>query len=206
MRDRRNHKLHSKAFKQKLLDKYDGAKNCVCCGEPIDEPIWHHILPCYLGGGDLLTNIVPVCHACHQAIHNMKPNIYYRFKSCGKVGGRNIDYKPEYDDIFDDYIKCRISRTEASERLNKGIHFKENKAFKQFMEKNGIESFRNNIDVILSKHDSLQVGQIVGYIQYADGRKEELKWNVGDIPRSGRSQVPTGSEWWDNYKKANYGT
>lgn len=206
MRDR--NKLASKAFRQELLDRYDGAKNCVCCGEPIDEPIWHHILPCHLGGSDLVTNIVPVCHSCHQAIHNMKPNIYYRFRSMGKTGGRNVDYKPEYDDIFDDYIKCRISRTEASKRLNKGVHFKDNKAFKQFMEKNGIESFRNNIDVILSKHDRLQEGQVVGYIKYADGRKEELKWVVEteDIPQPEEEQISAEDKWWNNYKKIKYGT
>ena len=189
MRDR--NKLASKAFRQELLDRYDGAKQCVCCGEPIDEPIWHHILPCHLGGGDLVTNIVPVCHACHQAIHQMKPNIYYRFKSWGKVGGRNVDYKPEYDDIFDDYVRCRISRTEASERLNKGIHFKENKAFQEFLQKNGIVAVKNKLDLLMSKHNGIEIGQKVGYIEYADGEVEELRWRVGEEPRSGETRIPT---------------
>lgn len=190
MRDR--NKLANKTFRQELLDRYDGAKKCVCCGEAIDEPIWHHILPCRLGGGDLVTNIVPVCHACHQAIHNMKPNIYYRFKSMGKVGGRKVDYKPEYDDIFEDYVRCRISRSEASARLNKGIHFKENKAFKEFMQRNNILRLKNRLDIILSKHENepLKVGTEVGSIEYMDGRIEYLYWGMEEA-KSGASEILT---------------
>lgn len=176
MARRKANALASAKFKRELTEYYHGAKRCVCCADYIDEPIWHHILPVALGGEDIVTNMVPICHACHMAIHNMKPAFYYRFKA-SPGGGRPKDHMPWYDNIYDDYVMCRIPKTVASERLGKGVHFQENAAFREFLKKNRILKFRNNIDLIASKNNGyVEPGRIVGHVEYMDGTRKELRY------------------------------
>lgn len=43
---------------------------CIICGKPIEH--FHHVVPRYLGGSDLLENIAGLCKTCHEDIHTDK--------------------------------------------------------------------------------------------------------------------------------------
>lgn len=207
MNHRENNHLTNRAFRRELEERYDGAKECVCCGEPIDEPIWHHILPVAQGGQDIPSNLVPVCECCHKAIHSMKPSWRYKTRS---GGGRPIEKPDRCYDIFEDYVRCRIAKSEAAYRLKKGIHFMELKIFQNYKKENGIVSYKNNLDIRIAKngHNELSYGVPVGSIQYADGTEEIMLWGVEE-PITGESFIEILNSPKKikaiNYKKEYYG-
>ena len=192
MRKRKTGALSNRKFVRALYEHYDGAKKCVCCEDPIQTPNWHHILPVALGGKDIITNMVPVCDACHKAIHNMKPAWYYKFKA-GPSGGRPIDRPENCENIFEDYVRCRISKSEAAERLGKSLHFIECKAFIEYKFNHSIAKYKNNIDIYLKcagrkDVNAIEDGRVVGSILYEDGTTEELYWGKEE-PLTGKSRV-----------------
>lgn len=193
MSRRENNVLSNKAFVRALYNHYDGAKKCHICGREIEQPEWHHILAKKLGGPDNMNNIIPLCHACHTAITHMKPVTKYRTHESAKLSGRKAMYPDNYEAILEDYTRCRISKSEAMERLGmKKGKLNDLKFFREFRKKNGIVRQRNNVDVYMSKHDRIAVGYKIGEIEYVDGRKEELFWGV-EKPLTGESSIPTVS-------------
>ena len=63
---------------------------CCNCGENNEENItFHHVIPLSLGGKDILTNIVPLCHNCHMLLHhNTRPDGSLSYSSLIKEGMR----------------------------------------------------------------------------------------------------------------------
>ena len=197
---RENNRLASQKFRKVLLQHYGGAKKCVCCGEPISEPIWHHILPVANGGQDIVTNIVPVCEFCHKAIHNMKPAFYYKCKANNSGGRPKKKWVDNAEDIFDDYLHCRISKIEAKERLKVKYNFCDRPEYKEWLFKQNVKSARNNLDYTMCLYNCIAIGQNVGYIEYEDGTRIEIPWPIEQEPKSGKSIVPTG-KWSKRVKK-----
>lgn len=194
MSRRESNALNSRKFLKMLYDRYDGAKVCYGCGCDLEQPEWHHIVPVQVGGTDIPTNIVPLCHACHAAITHMQPVTKYRKKDSAKITGRKAIYPENYKDILEDYTRCRISKSEAAERLGKkSVRFNNERFLEEYIESAGIAYYRNNIDVYMSKHDYILVGHNVGHIEYTDGRTEELYWKAEE-PISGESSIPTKTE------------
>lgn len=179
MSKRENNMLSNKQFVRALYEHYDGAKQCLGCGEPIDKPEWHHIVPVAVGGQDRITNIVPLCHACHSAITFMKPvQEYMREGYEASKEYKTIGRKPEIpensDAILEDYFRCRIPKSVAAERLGKSGHFVESRFYIDYKKSRDIVESRNNIDLRMSIHGRIETGENVGYVKYADGRVEKF--------------------------------
>lgn len=211
---REHNVLNSDKFLRELYERYDGAKFCCGCGCEIDKPEWHHIVPKKVGGSDLHSNIVPLCSSCHRAISFMKPVSEYR-KMGNKPTGRKQCRPENCDVIFEDYVRSRIPRNVAAERLGKTVKFTEMRAFRDFKRHRGIAEYKNYISHRLFKPGYIELGEEIGYIIYADGRKETFCFG-DEEPLSGAFKCKTKPEmtkierprnsdadlvWWANYKK-----
>ena len=121
---------------------------CINCGSTVGIE-YHHVVPLSLGGTNRLTNIVPVCHACHMAAHTGRHAMKYD-KSRQMHTGRY--YKTPYEDCveaFEMYAGGEIGRKECEEMSNMGKTSKiyDSPAFKRFKNEYGIISFKNTRDV-----------------------------------------------------------
>lgn len=165
--------LSNRRFVRELYERYDGAKQCMGCGDPIDQPEWHHIVPVAIGGKDIPSNIVPLCRACHNAITYMKPVWAYRVSDYSMSGRKPV--RPDNcDAILEDYLRCRIPKSVAMERLGKSDKFIEMRFYRDYKKQHGIASSKNFIDIRLAKRGWIAQGEEVGRIEYDDGRIEKL--------------------------------
>ena len=61
-------------FKSNELIKLRQEKGTICCNchtECGNDIIFHHVIPLIIGGTENSSNIVPLCTACHHALHNI---------------------------------------------------------------------------------------------------------------------------------------
>lgn len=63
---------------QKLLDEFRSIGRCIACGSDDNIQV-HHIKTKGTGGGDVPSNLLVVCFACHRAIHD-QGNRFYKTK------------------------------------------------------------------------------------------------------------------------------
>ena len=72
--------------------------------------------------------------------------------------------------ILDDYFSCNITLRQAKERV--GFSTRTNgswyKIIKHYMELNNIQSYQNNLDVVM-KNSTLEKGKKLGYVKYTNG-------------------------------------
>ncbi len=137
----KNHK-----FREYLSEKWksssDGKIHCVNCGST--EGIqWHHIVPYQYGGKDVESNIVPLCHSCHVAVHTMPtPEERNRLahQKHGSFGGRPSKSLPEgYEEVFWKYLNGKITRIEAAKMIGRSKDFfSDCPQWKEWCEKNHI--------------------------------------------------------------------
>lgn len=182
----------SKELKEQIFSVY--GNRCINCGD--DENIeFHHVVPLEIGGYDTPSNMVPLCHACHKAVTFHQLTLQTFGREHKKRGGRKRRQWPEEtDDVFTDYVRCRISKKECCDRLRVDEKFIGTDRFKQYKEEHGIYKYRNNIDLHLSMRYSVQKGEEVGYIKYKDGTYEYFYWG-NEEPTTGESDVPTGESY-----------
>ena len=178
----------SPTMKREIRELY--GNRCVNCGSETDIEL-HHIVPIAVGGNHIPSNIVPLCHACHKAVTFEMPLIMAHMDGQRNVGGRKAIYPDNYEIILEDYTRCRISKSEAAERLGKSSpRFNGENFFVEYLKSNGIVKYRNNIDLCVSKKGAVYEGAVVGYIDYEDGRHEDFYWK-SERAISGESKVPT---------------
>ena len=114
---------------------------CANCGKDEKEQIeYHHVIPIILGGQDVLTNIIPLCHNCHELIHHDKnsnintgylvkiaqalkeANLTIAKKKEGrKIGRPTLTYNDLTDEIKQMIIKIQnkeIYKKDAAIKLN----------------------------------------------------------------------------------------
>lgn len=125
--------------------------NCKTC-ENIE---YHHIVPLKLGGTNNISNIVPLCHACHEAAHQGRYMLNYRDNP--KAGGRpnKVVLTEETEMIFWRFYKQEIGAKELFSLLglkNKVTRsVKEIPAYIEFLRKHNLEHRKNLVDY----HESL---------------------------------------------------
>lgn len=146
----------------------DGKVHCINCG-CIGHIRWHHVVPLGKGGNDMIDNIVPVCDRCHLAIHTPSKRNY----SDDRVwGGRPRKIPQNWKDILHEYVTCQIGKTELMRMM--GIKCKqitERSWYREYLDELGIESIRNNIDIINANGSGVCEGCVTGYIEYKNGGK-----------------------------------
>lgn len=114
---------------------------CANCGRDEKEQIqYHHAIPIILGGQDVLTNIIPLCHNCHDLIHhnrdsNIDTGYLIKVALALKEANATLTKKKEgrkigrptltYNDLTDE-IKQMIIRVQNKEILKKDAAIKLN--------------------------------------------------------------------------------
>ena len=147
-----------------------------CCNCQSDKNIeYHHIVPLALGGADIVSNIVPLCHQCHKTAHCGQHINHYR-KSVN--GGRKPKSSVEkHSEIFDMYINGEIGRKKAQLLLNYSSKTTliSRPPFKRYLQSKGIKHVKNFVDVVATNNErGLTDGCLAGEIEYLDGHKENI--------------------------------
>lgn len=190
-----NRKRLTSAEREKLKQMY-GTK-CYMCGSE-DDIEWHHIKPLWMGGEDTLENMMPVCYVCHKVVTSRIPFEVKRKGSHKKIG-RPRKIPKDYEAILDRYMRCEFGTRKCVEllKLSKGSHLSDNVWYKEYLQKRGIKSFRNNVDMRLAK-GAIAKGDPAGKIVYLDDGRTEMVYAPHDILPSKTSQIEfnfnTGSE------------
>jgi len=117
---------------------------CINCGSA-EKIEFHHIVPLGMGGTNALTNIVPLCAACH--LYAAGKNYH---KKPGVKHGRSKKKPPDgYQEALADYFNQRIGKTELMRRL--GISyptFTDKWWVREYREQHGVpEDFYNHVDI-----------------------------------------------------------
>lgn len=164
----------SSAFKRRVEEEH--GNKCVNCGssENIEK---HHIVPILLGGTNRISNIVPLCHKCHEAAHSGRHISHYQnIKNTGRKP--NLDNETAYK-IFDMYINGEIGNRKCNEMFgySNGTQIIRSPQFKTYMKMRGIKSVHNIIDVVATNSpEKFTNGFRVGEIVYEDGHKEDITY------------------------------
>lgn len=170
-------------FRKQLVETY-GTK-CKICGE--DGAEYHHLIPLWKGGEDVIENFVPLCRWHHMLLHNANARPRWKCKNSGR--SRKIANTSGYKYILDDYLHCKIGTKECKESLGmtKSTALSDRKWFREYVKECGIKAYKNNIDVLRSQDKRLHGNhytqkQEVGWIEYEDGRKEVFDSTALRIP------------------------
>lgn len=189
--------LGNRAVVKALTDKFtgeDGIVRCVSC-ESSEGIEWHHAIPLECGGNDVITNIVPVCHKCHMAIHygigSGKRRIE-KARACVKKSGRKRSIPDNYKDLLNDYIFCRIGKKELSKRWGITVTSRKDPTkqipvdmvrltdkswYRDYLKELGIKKVENHVDYLKDLRNArtyIREGEYVGTITYLNGREEDI--------------------------------
>lgn len=154
---------------------------CANCGISKNVEL-HHIVPLMFGGNDVVSNMIPLCHACHQATHHAK-NISKYIKSTSR-GGR----PPKCDDETAFYAMDMWANGEIGERrcqelmnLKKQTHVRQTSQYRKWKRSRGIENVKNYFDITatLSPRKIVEGKAVVGNIKYSDGRTKAIYYQEG---------------------------
>lgn len=170
-----NRRKLTKADKESLI-KMRGNR-CFNC-QTTENIEWHHVVPLEIGGEDSLHNMVPLCYACHKAVTNHEL-LLATFGREHKSGGRSRKIPENYKDILWQYIRCDIGKKECIKLLglSEQNRLTDNVWFKEFLEGNGIERYKNNIDLRIGQGRKMEPDSIVGWMCRIGGEKECFTWN-----------------------------
>lgn len=174
-----NRKHLSPADRETLAQMY-GTK-CYVCGRE-EEIEWHHVKPLWMGGEDTFENMIPVCYTCHKELSRRTPKEAKRLKAHKKLG-RPRKIPKNCDAVLGGYIRCEFGTKECMKRLGltKGSHVSDCTWYKEYLEKHGIESFRNNVDLRLSKSGIVLKGNAIGKIKYREDEETQIIYAPCDI-------------------------
>lgn len=157
--------------REEALERY--GHKCIVCGAKEDLEI-HHIIDLANGGPESIDNLIPLCPVCHKLVHGNQDTIHRAVKY--NRGGRKVKVPfEEFDKWFGKYLAGEIGKRKFLQET--GYCFatrpKDNPNIQRSMKERGIKSYRNNID-IRATNSVLKEGDIVGCINYTDGRKEYI--------------------------------
>lgn len=151
---------------------------CANCGSS-ENIEYHHIVPLLLGGNDIASNIVPLCHACHKAAHTGR-NITNYLKETGRTSGGRPPKIPDEEafKVYDLWLDGQFGNKKCREllHLKEGTYPNQTQQFKRFIAARGIKSVRNNYDLNVTLRAKRVVdGAIIGQIYYLDGTSKPIK-------------------------------
>lgn len=162
-------------FRERL--KRELGNVCINCGSTEDIE-YHHVVPLKLNGTNNLTNIVPLCYACHKAVHNGRHISEY---NVGKKGGRKTKTNDETAYMaFEKYISGEIGNRKCKEMLGYKFNgtINSTRQYHDFLNSKGIKKVKNNIDILgTNSPGKLVHGAVVGKIIYLDGSERPMFFN-----------------------------
>ena len=148
--------------------------SCVNCGctESIE---YHHIVPVLLGGTNNIRNIVPLCHKCHMAANRGRHINDYR-QYTKKMGRHLIVSDADAFKAYDMLLSGEIGSYTCKKLLkcSENTKIKDSKQYKRWCEEHGILKMENRLDWHITKSGSIQTGHVIGFVIYADGRRDDI--------------------------------
>lgn len=177
------HEARSKRFKFKLKREL----GCICANCGSTEMVeYHHIVPLAFGGTNNLSNIAPLCYACHKAAHNSRHIQHFSDHS------RSNDGRPSCCDdktafyALDLMLAGQIGNRKCKSLMNLSKRYepRNTAAFKKWCDARGIREFKNTLDIAISNRKIKSCCQCdpnsmlsIGYVVYADGSEEDIYFN-----------------------------
>ena len=147
---------------------------CALCGSD-DKVEFHHILPVFLGGPNIPANIIPLCFACHKAVHCGEHVEKYRkiSKEKGK-GGRPRSCDPAVAEAaFDLYVAGKIGNKKCCQLIGyttKNARAKGSLMYDEYMKKHGIVKCENRFDFFAMRFPwKIFDAKRVSFVVYEDG-------------------------------------
>lgn len=188
----------SYSFRKEMKEKCGSV--CASCGSS-ENIEYHHIVPLFLGGSDELSNIVPLCHRCHEAAHNGRHMTEYRSE---KAGGRKSNKSDEEAfKVFDMFVGGEIGKRKAQELLGYSSRtgITDRAQFKKYAKMKGIKEVHNIVDIVATNSpQNLCDGWAVGKITYEDDSWKFIRYKdtgVNDVeytPRDNTLATPCATE------------
>lgn len=156
------------SFKQELFNIH--GTRCINCGSDLDVEL-HHIVPLGLGGTNRITNIVPLCHLCHQKAHgSVNIRKICRAENTGRPKKKPVN---GYKDILYDYLHGEFGRKECEQKLQLGRATKltDRWFFREYLAENNIVKYKNKIDLFNCSNRSKadRTNQVIAVIEYGNG-------------------------------------
>lgn len=155
-------------FRNTIRERYGDV--CINCGST--EAInYHHIVPLELGGTNRITNIAPLCKACHIKAHRMTP----RKKTYANKGRRKVVLPENGNDILTSYVWGSVGKQETQDALNmeQGQKLNDKWYYKQYLKDHHIVKHHNYLDAIRNPK-TLVDDRLLAFIEYEDGRYIEI--------------------------------
>ena len=151
---------------------------CAGCGKET-ETKWHHIVPVALGGEDRVSNIVPLCHACHCAAHSGQHMSHYINKK--NMSGRppKVSNREAFKAL--DMLaagKIGIRGCKQLMKLSGKTEPRQTAQYKRWCAARGIADVRNILDTKITNGSAMVAsGDVIGEVEYADGTKKDILFN-----------------------------
>lgn len=156
------------SFKQNLKNELEN--KCANCGTDISLE-HHHIVPLSIGGTNRTTNIVVLCHRCHQLAHGAK-NIRDICKA-EKTGRKRREPPKGYESIIEKYLNGEIGRKDCERQLGlpEKAKLAEQFFFKNYLSEHNIVSYKNRVDMLNTEKCKRRnhTGEFIAKVTYADG-------------------------------------
>ena len=160
-----------KEWKEKL------GYRCYNCG--CEENIeYHHIVPMFLGGNDVITNVVPLCNRCHKVAH--KGRHMHRYTNKANAGRKKLCDDETVRQVADMYINGEIGNRKAVELVNgkPGSRFSSRRSYKAYIQELGIKTVRNYVDYLAENtYEGLVEGKECVLIEFLDGSYTYNPWH-----------------------------
>lgn len=159
------------SFKRNLKGELEN--KCANCGTDISLE-HHHIVPLSIGGTNRTTNIVVLCHRCHQLAHGAK-NIRDICKP-EKTGRKRKEPPNGYESILEKYLSGEIGRKDCERQLGLPAKAKlaEQYFFKEYLSEHNIVSYKNRVDMLNTARCKRRnhTGEFVARVVFADGTEK----------------------------------
>lgn len=159
------------SFKQNLENKLES--RCANCGAEVSLE-HHHIVPISIGGTNRTTNIVALCHHCHQLAHGAQ-NIRDICKA-EKTGRKRKQPPKDYEIIIEKYLNGEIGRKDCERQLGlpEKAKLAEQYFFKEYLSEHNIVSYKNRVDMLNTARCKRRnhIGEVIAGVVYADGTRK----------------------------------
>ena len=129
----------------------------------------------------MITNVVPLCHACHMAAHTGRNLTEYKRDAGTQGGGR----PPKIDD-HDAFMaldllvagKIGVRKCKSMMNIRDSVEPKQTSQYKRWAAARGIRNIRNTLDAAITNSPySVKEGRIIGHVEYVDGKELDISFD-----------------------------